>query len=208
MKTWITICLMVGILLCYGGLASAELITIAITGSVTSARGPGLPGTINVGDIFNGTYTYDTSTTNSDTPLSHRGTYIHASPCGFDISLAGLEFKTKPTGQFSMQIYDNYSFQSLFDEYDVRSWQNSPLPNGASYDISWQLVDYTHTAFSSIALPVTAPVLSDWKVNSFVIGPQNGFSIVGTVTQAVLVPEPVTSTLLLVASVFLLRRRQ
>jgi hypothetical protein len=199
--------LMLGVLLSCGGLAQAAPITIEITGEVTTFWDhTGFFNDISVGNVFTGTYTYDSSTPNSDTFSPQRGTYLHNPPCGFNISLGGFEFKTVPSGQLGMQIWDN--FNNVFDGYQVSSSENVPLPNGASYYVvSWTLDDYTHTALSSIALPITAPVLSDWGVNSFGIGSGNSFAIGGIVTQAVLVPEPVTVTLMM-AGVFLLRRRR
>jgi hypothetical protein len=199
-----------GIALLFVRLTQADPITIQITGEVTAFsywRGPVI--NIPVGSVFTGTYTYDSSTPNSGTFSPQVGTYLHNSPCGFDISLGGYEFRTAPNGQLEMDIWHNFvgKYGPVADEYYIRSGLNFPLPNGASYEMIWDLKDNTHTALSSIALPVTAPVLNDWGVNSFSIDYPNCFSIGGTVTQAVLIPEPVTGVLM-VTGLLLLRRRR
>jgi len=188
--------------------AQAVPITIQISGNVTSASGSALPDTIYEGVTFTGTYTYDSSTLDSG-----GGVYQFSSPYGFNISVGGFEFKTTPShvDQFVISILDNYApYGNIHDDYWVQSYENSSLSSGALIDsISWKLFDGSHTALSSSALPVAAPILSQWNVNNLEIcGPGTSLSIQGTVTQAVLIPEPATSTFLLIINVFLLRRRR
>lgn len=184
-------------------------ITIEITGNVTSVTGSGAPDSIDIRSVFTGTYTYDTST--ADSHSSPRwGDYRHDSGYGFEIFLGGLEFETVSThvGGFGIDLWDDVlgGHDNLYDKYNVYSSRNSRLPNGDSYLILWRLDDDTHTALSSDALPVTAPVLSDWTRNSFVINYPNTWSIGGVVTEAVLIPEPFTA-ILMVVGVFFVRRR-
>jgi hypothetical protein len=74
--------------------------------------------------------------------------------------------------------------------------------------ISWELLDYSHTEFSSSVLPVTSPILSHWDFNRLEIyGPENSLYIRGTVMQAELIPEPTTIVLMLMG-VFLSKRRR
>ena len=186
-------------------LVQAVPITIEITGEVTFVGGYAAPDTIHEGSNFTGTYTYNSSTIDSG-----GGTYQHDSPYGFNISLGGYEFKTSPShiGQFVISIWDNHVNYSgdVFDEYLIKSYENSSLSNGVLVDeIRLILVDFTHTALSSSALPATAPVLNEWGTKSLQIyGPGNSLSIQGTITQAV--PEPLTG-ILMAMGVFLLRRR-
>ncbi|HIJ52117.1 MAG TPA: PEP-CTERM sorting domain-containing protein [Planctomycetes bacterium] len=187
-------------------LAQAVPITIEITGNVTHIGGYNAPDTIHEGSNFTGTYTYNSSTIDSG-----GGTYQHDSPYGFNILIEGYEFKTVPShiGQFVISIWDNHVNYSgvVFDEYLVKSYENSPLSNGVLVDeIRLILVDFTHTALSSSALPATPPALNEWGTKSLQIyGPGNSLSIQGTITQAV--PEPLTGVLMLIGVLFFRRRR-
>lgn len=206
---WRIVVFVLGMLLLSGGLAQAMPITIQFNGNVTSIGGYDAPSTkIQTGDTFIGTYTYDSSTIDSG-----GGTYQHNSPYGIDIFLGGFEFKTSPShvGQFAVRIRDNVAnyYGRLFDAYGVQSDDNSPLSNGVEIStISFGLSDSTHTALSSNALPLIAPVLGDWDSTSVQIyGIWNSLSIQGTVTQAVLIPEPATLLLVGVGGVLLRRKR-
>jgi hypothetical protein len=187
--------------------AQAVPIIIEITGNVTSASGSGLPGTIYAGVIFSGTYTYDSSTQDSDTD-PQRGVYKHDAPYGISITLGGYEFKTAPShvGQFDMLIMNDDPMGNLWDSYMVFSYENVSVPSLGfeTTDIRWYLGDSTHSALSSSNLPVTAPVLTDWEHNDLEIY-GSGFGIRGTVTQVI--PEPLTGALMAMGAFFLRRRR-
>jgi len=204
-----------GVLLSCGGLAQAVPITIEITGNITSVSGSGLPGTVYIGDIFTGTYTYDSDTLDS-APSAQLGEYQYNSPYGITLSLGGYEFKTAPNhvGQFGMWIGNDDSVpplgEGVWDYYLVRSYQNVSVPSVGFtiLSIRWDLWDSKHTALFSDTLPITAPVLTDWNFNLLEISFVGyGLSIYGTVTQAVLVPEPLTGVLM-ITGVLLLRRKQ
>ncbi|MCJ7777770.1 MAG: PEP-CTERM sorting domain-containing protein [Sedimentisphaerales bacterium] len=181
--------------------AQAVPITIEITGEVTNfSDGTGLLNTIHVGSIFSGSYTYDTSTPDTN-PALDLGDYFHYNtPCGIDLTVGGFVFKTDPNNiKLLVEVSNNYSYQ---DNYLVRSYNNLFLYNGVDVDhISWQLDDYSGTALSSTALPTTAPVLSDWDYNNLIISGGIGgtppcyektFAISAEVTSVVLIPEPMS----------------
>lgn len=89
--------------------------------------------------------------------------YWHsASPYGITLNSGGHTFATDPASvQFLVEIVDNH--YSGYDNYLLRSFKNLALPGGIEVDhISWQLDDPGMTAFSSDALPLGAPILSDW----------------------------------------------
>ncbi|MFA6187224.1 MAG: PEP-CTERM sorting domain-containing protein [Phycisphaerae bacterium] len=201
------------VLLCCGGLTQAVPITIQISGNITSAGGVSLPSTIHTGSPFTGTYTYDSAALDSYTN-PQRGKYLYNSPYGISLSLGGYTFATAPShvGQFEILITNDDSFNlPVTDYYTVFSGVNAAIPSlGFTIDnIIWNLRDSTHTAIFSDALPVTAPVLTNWNYNVLTIYAFDslgyGISIHGTVTQAT--PEPATS-ILIMAGVFLLRRRR
>jgi hypothetical protein len=208
MKTMILLMTIV-LCLCLGfNQTQAEIITIEITGEVTFTHGTGVPDTIHAGDTFAGTYTYD-SATNASGPSHH----IHDAPYGISISIGGYEFKTAPdhVGQFDMWIINDDPVNGPMDYYIVRSNENISVPSISGLtlgSIRWDLRDSTYDALSSSALPIIAPVLTDWDYNFFKIYGFGdlGFSIEGTVTKAVLIPEPLTG-IFIAMGVLLLRRR-
>ncbi|MFA6187058.1 MAG: hypothetical protein WC770_07610 [Phycisphaerae bacterium] len=208
--------IVVAVLLCCGGLSQAAPITIQISGNITSIAGytAAIPSTIHAGVTFTGTYTYDSLASDSDSSVQ-RGVYQHNSPYGISISLGGYTFATAPNhvGKFVMIIKNNDTTNGVIDCYTVFSaYQNIPSIGFAPDSISWNLRDSTYDALSSDALPATAPVLTDWNYNVLsiggVYGPDlYGLTIYGTVTQAILVPEPLTG-LLMITGVLFLRRKQ
>jgi len=197
-----------GVLLYCGGLAQAEPITIQISGNVTSASGSALPSTIYKDVTFTGTYTYDSSAI-----VSAGGHHWQDAPYGITLSLGGYQFETAPNqiGQFDMWIMNDYSANGVMDYYLVRSFENISTSSLGLTDnsIIWEILDTTHTALSSDALPVTAPSLANWDYNVLEISGygNGGLTIWGTVTQATLVPEPVTGILMAMGVFFLKRRR-
>jgi hypothetical protein len=185
------------------GPARAMLITIEITAEVDSvddAYGH-LEGNINVGDTITGTYTYE-STTLDTNPSPYGGDYEHfAPPAGIFLSAGGFDFRTDPANvDFLIEIINDYTSGGLHDAYLVRSYYNLPLSNGTYLGgITWHLADYSATALSSIQLPITAPVLGDWDFNFLTFGggtDEEPFAISAHVTSAV--PEPATIVLLAV----------
>jgi hypothetical protein len=129
--------------------------------------------------------------------------------------LGGYEFKTIPNhvSQFDVIIKNNDTTNGVNDYYTVFSiYQNIPSIGFAPDSIIWNLRDSTHTALSSDALLSTAPVLADWNYNVLsiggVYGPDlYGLTIYGTVTQAALIPEPLSCALMAMGMLFLRHQR-
>ena len=120
--------------------ASAEIIEIGLTDNVTYIDDQGglLGGQIAIGDIITGSYTYDTSTPDSN-PLSTVADYVHSSPpYGVSLSVCGFTFQSDPDNPyFLIEILNDHTGM---DGYLFRSYKNLPLPNGLEVDhISWQL---------------------------------------------------------------------
>ena len=213
-RTIYGLAILAGVILLRACPVQAALVTIQISGEITSAHGPGLPSGINAGDTFTGTYTYDSSTLDSE-PDPKIGEYLHDSPYGMSISVGGYEFKTASThiGQFEIGIENDVTDNdnNTFDYYLVYSDENAYTDGCWISSISWRLRDSTYYALSSDALPSTAPILEDWDYNHLDIDGGNAgegyvnFWINGTVTQAI--PEPMTGILLVAGILFLRRRR-
>jgi hypothetical protein len=189
--------------------AQAVPITIEITGVVADGYGSIWGGALHVGSVFSGTYTYDSTAPNTSTH-SEFGKYVFDSPYGMDFFVGGYEFKTatNQTGGFTITV--SYNGQNG-NYYKFESNQNAPLSNGAVVDTIFWRVQYYDSTISSTNLPTIAPILNEWSTTMFSILGFDTYGktylIEGPVTQAVLIPEPLTGVLMIVG-VFLLRRRK
>ena len=188
--------------------ARAALITIEITAEVDSVRDEDnyLEGRINPGDIITGTYTYESTTPDSNPSSTVEGHYWHyAPPAGVSLTAGGFNFTTDPSNvEFLVLIANNSS--SGADIYTFCSYNNLPLSNGVSIDyIYWELKDATTTALSSKALPTTPPILDNWQSNRLSLLPDpreyRSFGIEAHVTSAI--PEPGTILLFALGALFL-----
>jgi hypothetical protein len=195
------------LLLLTGGLAQAEIITLEISGVITSASGSGLPASIYEDVTFTGTYTYDSCTLNTS-DFDFCGQYVHDAPYGITLSLGGYEFKTTSnhTEQFEIGITNAVE---NWDYYRVISNENSPVDAIAIDSISW-ILGGPGSTISTFTLPDSEPAvlveLGDWASNTLEISGQN-LLIQGTVTQVELIPEPLTGILMAVGVLYLRRRR-
>jgi len=191
----------------------ATIITINLTAEVTQVDDLAdglLEGQVNVGDTITGSYTYDSTTPDSN-PLEAVGSYEHSSPpYGINLSVGGFVFQTDPDNVYFLVTIRNNHLGC--DGYSVRSYNNLSLSNGVWVEhISWQLDDYTATALSSTDLPTTPPVLEDWAYSPAQLGIELGSKgyagLYGEVTSVELVPEPGTVFLLGLGGLVLIRRR-
>ena len=188
--------------------AKADLITIAISGQVTSVGDPSghFGGQIHIDDTITGTYTYDSATLDSYPEDTTYAQYLNYSAMtGISLYVDGFNFGTNPNNVEVGVTIRNDDFGE--DRYTFGSNYNLPLPDGTSVQhLFWVLSDLTGTALSSDALPLTAPDLNKWSYNSLYIGRDRDFGIFATVTSVVLVPEPAT-LILLAFSIAILKRR-
>jgi hypothetical protein len=181
----------------------ATLVIVGITADVTSVSdytGTGLlESRIKVGDTITGVIIYDLSTPDSD-PGARRGFYEHnAPPAGITLMVCGLVFMTDPENvEFSVTVDNDFcTVADCYDAFRIESRNNLPLPSGVSVGpISINFYDGSSNAFSSTALPTTAPVLEDWEIwpidISCSLGREPVFVIGCRLTSAVLIPEPAT----------------
>ena len=191
--------------------AAASLITIDIEAVVDSVDDPDgwLEGKINPGDIITGSYTYESSTGDSN-PSESVGDYEHFSPpAGIWLSVGGFDFETDAADvDFLLEILNDVISGGLHDGYIIRSYSNLPLYTGVSVDhISWVLSDYTASALPNDGLPAIAPILTQWEsiYGLRLHGERGGYIVDAHVTSAI--PEPST-TLLLLLGIVLLRNKK
>ncbi len=145
----------------------AETTTINLIAGVAEVDDPFnlLGGKIKVGDVITGSYTYDTSTPDTN-PLVQVGDYQHyASPNGVRINAGPWIFETNPNNvNFLIELVNDYYAR---DNYLFRSYNNiatPPLPGNAIINmLAWQLDDPTATALTSVALQPFPPVLQNWQ---------------------------------------------
>ncbi|MHC4333594.1 MAG: PEP-CTERM sorting domain-containing protein [Planctomycetota bacterium] len=194
-----------------GQRADATLITIAIEAEVDYVEDLGsyLEGRINPGDIITGTYTYD-STTPDTNPSAYVGDYEHrAAPAGISLTVGGFNFASDPTNVYFLLSVCNAGGPYQQDNYLLLSYNNLPLSNGSVVDhISWQLDDPTASALSSDGLPIGPPILDQWQsiVGLRLDGERAGYIVHAYVTSAI--PEPTTILLLAVGGLVLVRRQK
>jgi hypothetical protein len=188
--------------------ATATIVTIEIEGVVNDVNDDNnmLEGQITSGMTFTGSYTYN-SDTPDEYPLDYeRGIYWHyTQPYGISVTINNVVFETDLQNvKFDIAIENK-----VIDTYWILNSNNIPLPNGKTYSISWGLTDYSGTAVSSDVLPTGAPILNHWDSNHFQISRADcgdSFGISGTVTSAVLIPEPISLSMLFLG-VLLTRNR-
>jgi len=126
--------------------------------------GEALQDGLQAGDLLRGTVTYDPAARDTD-PDRDVGRYEHhQSPFGMSIEGGPFVFQTDPTRvDFSIVVSNDRGVPPR-DSYLVTSRNNLPLPGGSEITrMTWELVDDTHNALDSAALPVTAPDLAKWQ---------------------------------------------
>ena len=212
----IIICLLLPVGKCY-----SRQITVGITAEVTEVADGNciLEGKVTVGDIIEGTYTYDTSVPGKY-PYHHSGLpneyEFSSAPHGITLQISGLVFQTDPNDvEFVVEFMnDAMGVAHDWDRFTLLSHRNimfidDLLYDGASVDrISIKLEDkiskgdpyHPLTALLTEALPATAPVLADWPIREIelYVGPNReedqgfgrGFNLEGRLISAIVVSAP------------------
>jgi hypothetical protein len=171
-------------------ISHAELITIKFTAEVTEVydwNGSGQFNDITVGQCFKGTYTYDDAVApyiEVEELADFSGLYPTVTPgSGFEFEIGNTVFASNPFDtDCILNLCNDYYEQ---DNYVFHSYNN--IINGLSAPdttISLQLDDYTHTALSSVAIPLAAPDLSKWTQQVGLTVQNSGFFLRANLVKA------------------------
>ncbi len=178
--------------------AEATLITFNFEGYVNGVS-PALAGTFNTTQTILGSYTFDSTTpdTNADPTVGRYEGALTALTFTIGSYTGGLG-----TGLQGILVQHDPSYR---DVYVPQAWS----PSGASvagmspFVFMIDLEDVTHSVFSNDQLPTTPPDLSNFPFYNIVtlrfqsdIGP----SVLGTLTSLTAAPVPEPTTMLLLGS--------
>ena len=138
----------------------AGTITIQITGTVAEVDDQAglLGGAVAPSMPFTGFYTYDTLSldTNADPTVGDYRSSV--APSGMKIHMGGFTFETDPAHlDLLLETVDRTG-----DNYLLLSHNNLPASGLPVQSIAWQLDDPSGQAITGDAMPLTAPVLSQW----------------------------------------------
>lgn len=145
---------------CVGASAvQADLVTYTFTGELTLVD-PGIASEFSVGEIVTGTYTFETTTPDSD-PLPTFGEYNNAITA-FSANIGG-DYPLSGGTSNDIKIRNN----DPIDAYSLNVFNpTSALVNGLGLELfSISLGDSNATLFDSDALPTTVPDLSQLESN-------------------------------------------
>jgi hypothetical protein len=139
----------------------AEPITIRVTGTVSEIMDWAnvLGGAVRPEMPFTGEYTYDTQAVD-ESPDATVGRFVNrVAPSAMKILVGGFTFESDPANRFiSLEVVD----RDRQDNYGVRSYNNLPVSGLYVGMVTWQLDDPSGQAITGDAMPLTAPLLSQW----------------------------------------------
>jgi hypothetical protein len=149
--------------LCAGWAAPcvAAPITYSFTGSVTQATFlPSDPfgGAIGIGTAFSGSYTFESTATDSNAVATNGSYIMMGMPYVFTATIGGFTFATSDALNINLA-------NGATDQLSVLGCAGGPFCFGSTWSLF--LDDADGTALSSDALPIPAPLLSAFEVALF-----------------------------------------
>jgi hypothetical protein len=203
-----------GILLSVGGYARGDIVTMGISGYVSSIGGQqgALPEAVNLYDVISGYYIYETTAIDTNPSLTEGDYDYRSSPFGISLNLNGMIFASNPQN-VDFQIVINNDYKGT-DSYILNSNNNLPLSNGTTVtQCRWELNDNTASALSNDLLISPDSVWGNWQNNILTItcrGAGVGVRIEANITDAKvteIVPEPASVLMILSGFLFIGRRK-
>jgi hypothetical protein len=144
------------ILVCSMGSTSAAVLTFRFTGAVTFVGGTPFGLSPSIGQQVQGSFTYDTSLPAAFDTGSVAG-YIQPLPSGMSLLISSVTLQSQ--GNASLQVLNNaFGVDNLNGFFVPISVGGVSQSNSSS--ISFSLSDFSQTAFSSTALPLSLNVAS------------------------------------------------
>jgi hypothetical protein len=175
------------LLVTVGGAAHAQDVTVSFKGTITDVQQSPFPDIV-AGTPFTGYYTYDLATPGYTHYPQRASFYFSGEQHVFVVTIGNRTFKTLPGNGFGLAIADNLTeFQTSRDFYAISSGGNVVVGGIPVSTISWTLLDFNQTALTSLALPATAPNLSQWEFQELSISGENAtvpyYALFGQVQQ-------------------------
>jgi hypothetical protein len=186
----------------------AEEATFAFSGHITRLSGDVgfLGGTIPLGTPFSGSYTFESTTPDAE-PADPTVGFYDGALRAFSVQV-GPHLLTGSLDPVRNSIAVSHCVEGE-DFGDVYTPGDRMSLLGKAVNTSIFLADYSATAFTNDALPLTPPSLTLFDERKFQIldaAMYARFSVVGQLTSFTHVPEPATLALLALGGLALLRR--
>lgn len=147
-------CLALSSLLACGG-AAADTVTVNVTARVQSVydTGSALDGQVVPGQLFTGSYSYDTNTT----PTAYGVYELQGTLASVRLASGILEFESDSFANAEIWLADNAPGAG-WDQFQMRHYANQPLNNGAVVNmIYFTFEDPNGEMLDGPGLPTTAP---------------------------------------------------
>lgn len=203
MRTYVLAAALVAVSACLEALAVP--VTFEFAGHVTSITGNGaqlLGNDVVVGDRFQGTYTFESTLTDSSPADPHYGRYDSTTSV-MHVAIGALELWSDAQNVIQIYSFDTY------DELGLGSFDFASAGLRVSAMIV-HLSDSAGSALSSDQLPAFVPLLHVYTARTLQIEASflEGDTTVGFTLQGLIdVPEPLVSSMLLLGTPFVTNRR-
>jgi hypothetical protein len=188
---------LVAILAVCASVASADAITIAFSGTLTSSFG-----SLSAGDAFSGSYTFDPTV--AATPTSTSSTAVFNNLLSASLTIGGFSATVGPgVGLAEIQQEHDVGGEDIYSLVARNAVGSSPVGGLDITTFGFRLDDFTETTIADALTLLTNPVLADFSPATFLIffgvpGNQDFTVVTGNFTSlsVAAVPEPATLALL------------
>lgn len=187
-------CLALSSVLAWGG-AAAETVTVNVTARVMAVydTGNALDGQIVPGQLFTGSYSYDTNATRI-APAPHVGLYqLQGAMASVRLAFGTVAFESDSSANAEIWLVDSAPGAG-WDQFQMRHFGNRLLSNGAVVNmIYFVLEDPNGEMLDGPDLPTTAPdpqvLMQKQILINGALGNSSPYSIAFELESAELVPE-------------------